>query len=92
MPASFINTSAVQPLLAEMSRINDNGRSKAVEQETKTQKPWASLLWVKLCLDSPGASIYGLIFVIALLVFKYALGATVIFLCIYWLVKHNLNL
>jgi hypothetical protein len=29
---------AVQPLLAEMSRINNNGRSKAVEQKTKAQK------------------------------------------------------
>jgi hypothetical protein len=29
---------AVQPLLAEMSRINNNGRSKAVEQKNKAQK------------------------------------------------------
>jgi hypothetical protein len=28
----------VQPLLAVMSRINNNGRSKAVEQKTKTKK------------------------------------------------------
>jgi hypothetical protein len=29
---------AVQPLLAEMSRIGNNGKSKAVEQKTKAKK------------------------------------------------------
>jgi hypothetical protein len=34
----LINIRAVQPLLAEMSRINNNGWSKTVEQKTKAQK------------------------------------------------------